>query len=176
MSTGEQPSEQPEWWTWRRQVVRIGLIERSPLRSRIERQEREPLTGTAMRTEHALPSLGIAKPRMKISVMTLAARIYLGGTIIPFEVCENIRAPIDPGGIAEPADRADSGAHELAGAEHSVLDRCDGAACGPKPPVVCGFPRTARRRHCVPPTAIPMAISALSSRMMPGRKLATSAS
>jgi hypothetical protein len=48
---------------------------------------------------------------MKSSVMSLAAWIYLGGPIIPFEVAENITARVDPGGVAETTYRTNRGAH-----------------------------------------------------------------
>jgi hypothetical protein len=68
---------------------------------------------------------------MKTSMAPLAAWEEFGGPVVAFEMCEDVAAGIDPHRITEAADRANRGSNKLAGAEHGVLQRGDGASLDP---------------------------------------------
>lgn len=68
---------------------------------------------------------------MEGGVASLAAWEEFGGSVVAFQMCEDVTARIDPCRIAEAADRAERRPDKLARAEHVVLDWCDSATLCP---------------------------------------------
>lgn len=138
------------------------------------RQQCEPLAGTTMIPQHPLPSGRIAKAGVQRRMTLLAGREQDVRAIIHFGVREDVAAAVDARRVAEAADRADRWPGKLAGTEHGVLDRRDGAPFSPCPAVIPRFPRSPGIGcHASSPSTAIMRCAAPSSRLMPERRLPT---